>query len=107
MGDLPPGTVVLDDSAYGGYLMWRFPQLDVVMNGYGDLYTDDELARNADIDEVHDGWVGLVKAVHPDYAILDPSSTLAYNLRFVEGWTVVKVGDDLELLAPPPGWYDS
>ena len=107
MGDLPPGTVVLDDSAYGGYLMWRFPQLDVVMNGYGDLYTDDELARNADIDEVHDGWVGLVKAIHPDYAILDPSSTLAYNLRFVEGWTVVKVGDDLELLAPPPGWYDS
>jgi hypothetical protein len=105
--DLPAGTVVLDDSAFGGYLMWRFPQLDVAMNGYGDLYTDDELERNADIDAVRDGWVGLVKDVHPDYAILPPRSPLAYNLRAVEGWTVVQEGGDLELLAPPPGWYDS
>src|SRR5262245_19979237 len=36
LGDLPPGTVVLDDTGFGGYLMWRFPQLDLVMNGYGD-----------------------------------------------------------------------
>jgi hypothetical protein len=107
LGHLPAGTVVLDDSAFGGYLMWRFPQLDVAMNGYGDLYTDDELERNADIDAVRDGWVGLVKEVHPDYAILPPRSPLAYNLRAVEGWTVVQEGGDLELLAPPPGWYDS
>jgi hypothetical protein len=107
LGELPAGTVVLDDSAFGGYLMWRFPQLDVAMNGYGDLYTDDELERNADIDAVRDGWVGLVKEVHPDYAILPPRSPLAYNLRAVEGWSVVEEGGDLELLAPPPGWYDS
>jgi hypothetical protein len=107
LGDLPPGTVVLDDSAFGGYLMWRFPQLDVVMSGYGDIYTDDELERNADIDAVRGRWVELVKETHADYAILPPGSALAYNLRQVEHWRVEQVGGDLELLAPPPGWYDS
>jgi hypothetical protein len=105
--DLPPGTVVLNDSAFGGYLMWRFPQLDVVMNGYGDIYTDDELERNADIDAVRAGWVEKVKGTHAQYAILPPGSPLAYNLRAVQKWSVLEVGDDLELLAPPPGWYVS
>ena len=61
LGDLPEGTKVVDDSAYGGYLMWRFPQLDLVMHGYGDTFTDDELERNADIDAVRGGWVALLR----------------------------------------------
>ncbi|HET6939792.1 MAG TPA: hypothetical protein VFI19_14345, partial [Nocardioides sp.] len=85
----------------------RFPQLDVMMSGYGDIYTDDELERNADIDAVRGGWVELVKDTRADYAVLPPGSTLAYNLRAVEKWSVVQEGSDLELLAPPPGWYDS
>ena len=105
--DLPDGTVVLDEIGYGGYLMWRFPQLDVVASGYGDVYTDDELERNADVEGVRGGWVEDVKSFHAAYAVLPPGSPLAYALRQVEHWTVVDQGDDLELLAPPPGWYDS
>jgi hypothetical protein len=86
--------------------MWRFPQLDVVMNGYGDIYTDDELERNADIDAVRGGWVELVKDTHAEYAILPPGSSLAYNLRVVEKWSVVQSDGDLVLLKPPPGWDD-
>ena len=107
LGDLPAGTRVINDSGFGGYLMWRFPQLDVVVHGYGDLYTDAELERNADIERVRSGWVGLVQATEATYAVLPPSSPLAYNLREVEGWTVMEHSDDLELLAPPPGWSDS
>ncbi len=102
--DLPEGTRVIDDSGFGGYLMWRFPQLDVVVHGYGDVYTDDELERNADIENVRSGWVELVRATDAAYAVLPPGSALAYNLRQVEGWTVVEHSDDLELLEPPPGW---
>ena len=40
------------------------------------------------------------------YAVLPPGSPLAYNLREVEGWSVVEHSDDLELLQPPPGWMD-
>jgi hypothetical protein len=106
LGDLPAGTRVIDDSGFGGYLMWRFPQLDVVVHGYGDLYTDDELERNADIEAVRSGWVELVRDTGAAYAVLPPGSPLAYNLRAVEGWRVVQHSDDLELLAPPPGWAD-
>jgi hypothetical protein len=106
LGDLPEDTVVLDDRAFGGYLIWRYPQLDVVANGYGDIYTDDELERNADIDAARGGWVELVRDTDADFAILPPGSPLAYDLRVVEHWTVVRHSDDLELLAPLPGWMD-
>jgi hypothetical protein len=106
LGDLPAGTRVIDDSGFGGYLMWRFPQLDVVVHGYGDLYTDDELERNADIERVRAGWVELVQDTGATYAVLPPNSPLAYNLREAEGWRVVERSDDLELLRPPPGWTD-
>ena len=104
LGDLPAGTRVINDSGFGGYLMWRFPQLDVVMHGYGDLYTDDELERNADIEGVRAGWVEPGPGHRREYAVLPPDSPLAYNLREVEGWTVVEHGADLELLRAPPGW---
>jgi hypothetical protein len=107
LGDLPAGTRVIDDTGFGGYLLWRFPQLDVVVHGYGDLFTDDELERNADVEGVRAGWVELVQDIDPAYAVLPPGSPLAYNLREVEGWTVVENSDDLELLRPPAGWSDS
>ncbi len=106
LGDLPAGTRVIDDSGFGGYLLWRFPQLNVAVHGYGDLFTDDELERNADIERVRAGWVELVQDIDPAYAVLPPGAPLAYNLRVVEGWTVVEHSDDLELLRPPPGWAD-
>jgi hypothetical protein len=102
---LPRGTVVLDDTGFGGYLMWRFPQLDLVANGYGDTYTDAELERNADIAAVRAGWLDDVKDTHAAYAVLPPGSPLAYNLRQIQHWSVVEDGGDLQLLAPPSGWY--
>ncbi len=105
LADLPAGTVVLGDSGLGGYLMWRYPQLDVVAHGYGDAYTDDELERNADIGAVRAYWLEDVKAVHPAYALLPPGSPLAYNLRQLQRWSVVAEGGDLQLLVPPAGWY--
>ena len=39
--DLPAGTVVLNDWGQGGWMIWRWPELDFVMNGYGDIFTDD------------------------------------------------------------------
>jgi hypothetical protein len=102
--DLPAGTVVLNDQGLGGYLMWAYPQLDLVIHGYGDTYTDAELERNADIDAGRGGWLADVRATRAAYALLRPGSPLAYNLRDVEHWRVVEVGGDLELLEPPADW---
>jgi hypothetical protein len=104
---LPSGTVLLSDTGLAGYLMWAYPDLDFPMNGYGDTFTEDELERNADIDAVRGGWIEQVRSIHPAFAVLPPGSPLAYNLREAEDWSVVEEGGDLELLAPPSGWYDS
>jgi hypothetical protein len=104
LGAMPEGTVVLSDSGFGGYLMWRFPRLDVPLTGYGDIYTDSELERNADIEALRGGWVEEVKGTHARYAVLKPGSSLAYNLRDVGHWSVVRSGDDLELLKAPADW---
>ena len=40
---MPDGTRILNESVFGGYLMWRYPDLDFMFSGYGDIYTTDEL----------------------------------------------------------------
>ena len=107
LGDLPEGTKLVNDTLYGGYLMWRFPQLDLMMHGYGDILTDAELERNATIDSVQEDWVELLRESDVEYAVLRPDSPLAYNLRDLQGWTVVQNSEELELLEPPAGWMDA
>jgi hypothetical protein len=103
LADLPPGTVVVTDTAFGGYLMWRFPQLDLVEHGYGDTFTGDELERNADIAGVRSGWAELLRDTDARYAVLVPGSPLDYNLRQTEHWTLLRHSDDLDLLVGPEG----
>ncbi len=104
LDDLPAGTKVLDDWGGGGYFMWRWPQLDLVMNGYGDIYTDDELARNFRMDATNPGWVASVQSTGARYALLKPGSRLAYALEDLEDWKVLHRSDDLVLLTAPPDW---
>jgi len=104
---LPDGTAVLADSSTGGYLMWRYHNLDLVAHGYGDTYTDAELERNADIESVEAGWADLVRDAEVDYALVSPDTPLGYALQDLEEWTVVAGSGDLLLLAPPPGWMSA
>jgi hypothetical protein len=101
---LPAGTKVLDDWALGGYLMWRYPQLDLVMHGYGDTFTSAELDRNYGFVVTSAGWVDDLHASGARVAVLRPSSQLAYALSAQEGWIVVHRSDTLEMLRAPAGW---
>jgi hypothetical protein len=101
---MPPGTKVLNDWALGGYLMWRYPQLDLVMHGYGDTFTTAELTRNNDLLSTAAGWQEDLRALDARIAVLRPGSLLATRLHAQEGWRVVHSSDDLELLEAPPGW---
>jgi hypothetical protein len=101
---LPAGTPVLDEWNIGGWLMWRHPQLDPVMHGYGDTFTTAELRRNIDILETQPGWTDLVRETQVSYALVRPASRLAHALVEEEDWTVLHRSPDLMLLAPPVGW---
>lgn len=104
LADLPDGTKVLSDTGDGGYLMWRFPGLDLTSHGYGDTFTTAELERNAAIEGLGSGWVDLVRDSEVAYAVLEPDSELAYALRELVGWTVAEESPSWQLLEPPSDW---
>lgn len=101
---LPPGTKVLNDWAWGGYLMWRFPQLDLLMHGYGDTFTTAELDRNTQILQTLPGWDAAVRNTGADVAVLRPTATLTYALINLEGWRVVHDSDNTMMLKAPATW---
>jgi hypothetical protein len=103
---MPDGTRILNESVFGGYLMWAYPDLDFMFSGYGDIYTTDELRTMSRINDLKPGWDNLIRTAHPAYAFVDPQSALAYALTHTEGWSVVKTDEDVQLLAPPAGWMD-
>lgn len=103
LAGLPAGTPVLDDSSVGGYLLWAYPQLDPYEHGYGDVYTQADLARITTVNRAGPGWLGDVRASGARVALLDPTSTLDEALR-ERGWRVAQSGGGWDYLTAPPGW---
>jgi hypothetical protein len=100
---LPAGTKVVDDWGQGGYLMWRYPQLDLMMHGYGDTFTTDELRRNTALIVLGPGWEESLHASGARVALLRPWSRLAVVLG-QQGWRTVQESDALVLLRAPARW---
>jgi MYXO-CTERM domain-containing protein len=100
---LPPGTKVLDDWGQGGYVMWRYPQLDLMMHGYGDTFTTDELRRNTELIVLGPGWEESLHESGARVALLRPWSRLAVVLR-AQGWRTVQESDDYVLLRASATW---
>lgn len=100
---LPDHTVVADDWGWGGYLMWRYPRLDLLMHGYGDTFTVAELQRNTDIRELNPGWERALAGSGARVALLPPLSRLAVALAD-QGWHQLHRSADIEMLVAPPGW---
>lgn len=106
MRSLPAGTKVVDAWDLGGYLMWRYPQLDPLMHGYGDSFTVAELQRNLDIQEVSPGWEAELRRTGCTVAVVRPTSQLAPALLRAH-WTVVHRSPHLLELEAPRGWTDT
>lgn len=99
---MPEGTKVLNDWALGHYTLWAHPQVDVVMHGYVDAFTTQELERNIDIVRLEPNWDDQVADLAVDYAFVDPDSALGYALQNQLGWTKVEGDDEYVLLTPTP-----
>jgi hypothetical protein len=101
LDDMPAGTKVLDDWSLGHYVMAQHPQVQLVMHGYVEMFTPDELDRNIGITRLDPGWDEKVADLDVDYALVDPDSQLGYALTDVLGWATVEGDDDYVLLVPP------
>ncbi len=100
---LPAGTTVLNDWGDGGYVMWAHPQLDLVMHGYGDTFTTDELERNTSILGLDRGWQDLVRETGAEVAFLRTDHRLTVALEDA-GWRVLATSEEVELLEAPADW---
>ena len=94
------GSAVLDEWDFGPYLLWRHPELQVVAHGYGDVFTDAELARNAGLMRQAPGWREDLAELDVDAALVDPDTSLGYALMDDPGWRVVEADDAYALLEP-------
>jgi hypothetical protein len=97
---LPDGARVLNDWATGPYFLWKHPDLSLVMHGYGDVFTDEEIDRNNDIMLVRPGWDQLVADIDADAAIIEMDTPLGYALSNDDRWTVVQQDHDFIFLVP-------
>jgi hypothetical protein len=104
LSHLPAGTKVVDDWGWGGYLMWRFPQLDLVMHGYGDTFTTAELIRNQGLVTLDPGWQESLRATGARVAVLRSYSRLSYELISLDNWRVVHDDSTYVMLRAPASW---
>ncbi len=83
--------------------MWRYPELDLLMHGYGDTFTISELQRNTDI--LACTRVGRAAARHRRAdRRAPPDRPLAYALEHQLDWQVLHRSPTIEMLVAPPGW---
>lgn len=103
---LPPGSGLLNEWNEGGYDMWAHPELDIVMHGYGDMFTDAEIKRNYQMLELEPGWDEMVRDLGVRDALLYEDSKLTYGLTELLSWVVVAEDDGLVHLRAPTSWSD-
>jgi hypothetical protein len=98
---LPAKTVVLNDFAAGGWLLWAEPQLTPVIDLRSEIYSTEYLRDYIRTQQARPGWQKLLDRTRPGYALLRANAPLTVALRDELSWkTVGKDGDYVLLKAP-------
>ncbi len=100
---LPTGTAVQTADFMSGYLLWRHPDLDPVIDGYSDAYTTQHLQEQLDLQLLRPGWDKTLRESSVRVALLPTRSRLAYALTRFEGWQVLHTSAAVTMLAAPRG----
>jgi hypothetical protein len=101
LGALPAGTTVLTDPPLGSYVAWRFPDLDLVNQGYFDMYTDEQFDDLTGLSGLRPGWEDTLARTGATIAVLDEDDALAGALPTV-GWHRTQSEDGLVVLERTP-----
>jgi len=98
---LPARTVVLNDFAAGGWLLWAEPRLTPVIDLRSEIYSMDYIREYKRTEEVRAGWQELLARTKPRYALLRAEAPLTVALREQLKWTTVGKDADYVLLKAP------
>lgn len=100
---LPVGSVVLNDVALGGWLLWTYPNVVPVVDTRLETYGPEYLRTVVAAYQVQPGWESLVDRTGARAAILPADSPLATALVITRGWTTAGDDEGFVLLLAPTG----
>lgn len=106
--DLDPSLDALGDvvvfNAYelGGWLRWRHPEVEPVVDGMTEAYSVQHLVAYGSAQAAAPGWEGTFEEWSPEAALLPENSPLALALRKQRGWILVGEDAGYLLLTPDP-----
>ena len=98
---IPARTVVLNDFAVGGWLLWAEPQLTPVIDLRSEIYSMEYIRDYRRTEEVRAGWQEFLDRTQPKYALLKAKAPLTAALREQLHWTSLGKDADYVLLKAP------
>jgi hypothetical protein len=98
---IPAKTVVLNDFAAGGWLLWAEPQLTPVIDLRSEIYSIAYIRDYQRTEAVRAGWLEFLDRTKPKYALLRTEAPLTVALREQLRWTTVGKDADYVLLKAP------
>ncbi|WP_141824501.1 hypothetical protein [Humibacillus xanthopallidus] len=101
LDSLPSGTVLCNEYALGGWLIWRHPQLKPAIDGRTEVYSLDTFTSYIDFQKGGRGWESYPQRTGCTYALLGVALPPAQGLVKQEGWKVVARSADYVLLSAP------
>ena len=98
---IPAKTVILNDYAAGGWLLWAEPQLTPVIDLRSEIYSLGYIRQYIRTEQVLSGWQTLLHQTRPRYALLKANAPLTVALREQLHWSAVGQDAGYELLKAP------
>jgi len=98
---IPAKTVVLNDFAAGGWLLWAEPRLIPVIDLRSEIYSGDYIREYLNTIEVRASWHKLLAQTKPKYALLRTNAPLTVALQEALKWTTVGKDAGYVLLKAP------
>jgi hypothetical protein len=86
---LPAKTVVLNQFAIGGWLLWAEPQLIPVADLRSEIYSSEYLTAYRNNESVGPGWQAFITRTGAKAALLSEDSALADALQHQLSWRAV------------------
>lgn len=98
---LPPHTVIFNDSVLGGWLLWRHPTLEPVIDGRAEAFPKAHFEGYIKTSQVGAGWRSFLETTGSTYALVQEHSPLATALDERLHWRSLGKDDGYVLLAAP------
>jgi hypothetical protein len=98
---IPAHTVIFNDSVLGGWLLWRHPTLEPVIDGRAEAFPKAQFEGYIQTSQVRGGWQRFLQTTSSRYALVEDHSPLATALGERLHWRLVGRDARYVLLAAP------